>query len=376
MEKKLSDKFFGSIVTEKKKVKFPDVVTSMIDTIKPEEVKKPKVPLTRVRLRSLLEEAHLNFSNFFYQNAYIVTNISMMIWSIVYHSWLGFVLLIWSNMIWIKSNKRGTMMKSSPFLVIYAICLLIINYIYGMNFSNDELPSALSGVNLQQIGLIKYERNAGIHLLLKSLFTFPFWFTMRLMFQEKMIMEHRKTLKFDAMIQKLTQENKEKSNMTIFIIKKFSMFSLMWIIVFSLFITAVIGEKMTLLRIVNMCFFLVFVLLLQFHFKAWIKVMETFWYTVIIYLMCALIATYAYQFDNFPAFLYQSEIGLEKYPIKKLGLKLFSFTAIIILTGLQMNHFHENFKNLFHFAPGTSQLVAGNDDEESSNSENPSTVKL
>lgn len=38
-------------------------------------------------------------------------------------------------------NQRKAMMRSSPFIVIYAELLLIAQYIYGMDLTNDELPS-------------------------------------------------------------------------------------------------------------------------------------------------------------------------------------------------------------------------------------------
>lgn len=59
----------------------------------------------------------------------------------MYHSWLTFVLLLWANLLWMIPNQRKAMMRSSPFIVVYAEILLICQYIYGMNLTNDELPS-------------------------------------------------------------------------------------------------------------------------------------------------------------------------------------------------------------------------------------------
>ena len=58
----------------------------------------------------------------------------------MYHSWFGFVLLIWANAVWIASNQREILLKTSPFLVAYAVCLIFINFIYGINLTDDELP--------------------------------------------------------------------------------------------------------------------------------------------------------------------------------------------------------------------------------------------
>lgn len=59
----------------------------------------------------------------------------------MYHSWFGFVLLIWSNIVWIASNQRNLLLKTSPFLVAYGISLILINFMYGFNLTDDELPN-------------------------------------------------------------------------------------------------------------------------------------------------------------------------------------------------------------------------------------------
>lgn len=76
-------------------------------------------------------------------------------WSITYHSWLTFVLLLWSSILWILPNQRHSMMRCSPFLVVYAMFLLLAQYIYGMDLTDVELPDQVKDVNLRQIGFIK-----------------------------------------------------------------------------------------------------------------------------------------------------------------------------------------------------------------------------
>lgn len=76
-----------------------------------------------------------------YNNSKILPYCSFQTWSIIYHSWLTFVLLLWANILWMIPNQRKAMMRSSPFIVCYAELLLIAQYIYGMNLKNDELPS-------------------------------------------------------------------------------------------------------------------------------------------------------------------------------------------------------------------------------------------
>lgn len=62
-------------------------------------------------------------------------------WSITYHSWLTFVLLLWASLMWMIPNQRRSMLRCSPYIVFYAECLLIAQYIFGMNLTEKELPT-------------------------------------------------------------------------------------------------------------------------------------------------------------------------------------------------------------------------------------------
>ncbi|KOB65642.1 Protein PIEZO2, partial [Operophtera brumata] len=49
-------------------------------------------------------------------SSYIATTITMMTWSIMFHSWLTFVLLMWANVVWLCQDQRSFMLKTSPVL--------------------------------------------------------------------------------------------------------------------------------------------------------------------------------------------------------------------------------------------------------------------
>lgn len=60
-------------------------------------------------------------------------------WSITYVSWLTFVFLIWSCMLWMVRDRRRYAMLSSPFMVAYGNLLIVLQYIYS--FENlDPVP--------------------------------------------------------------------------------------------------------------------------------------------------------------------------------------------------------------------------------------------
>ncbi|XP_055851574.1 piezo-type mechanosensitive ion channel component isoform X3 [Episyrphus balteatus] len=314
----------------------------------------------------------VSVGGFIYQNSYIFTNILMMAWSIVYHSWLTFVFLLWANVLWMIPNQRKAMMRSSPFIVFYAELLLIAQYIYGMNLTNDELPSSVNttGINLQQIGLERPSENQVqpcIPLIVKTSFLLMFWVTLRQFFKEK---NERKTHNTLAdMVAPLqvsvsaataadggsTHDNKKTSKFLKKagdIIKNLLVRLWIWLLILVIFLCAITGVKMTGFRICYMAMFLFFLLVFQSSSKAWVKVMYGFWLFLIFYAMSILTLIYTYQFDKFDQYwndylniskTLQEDIGLKKYETKDLFLHLVSPTIIVILTVIQVHYFHKRF---------------------------------
>lgn len=171
------------------------------------------------------------------------------------------------------------MLRSSPFLVAYAEFLLLATYIYSMNLTDDELPAnvQISGINLPQIGFIKYLEYPISPIMLKSLFTIMFLSSLRQMIQESQ-QERQSTALADMVaplqltvgaataregIQKKTEKEsvfikKAAKVINAFLIK-------FWIIVvaITLFVCGITGTEMTGFRIVYMALFLIFVLTFQ-----------------------------------------------------------------------------------------------------------------
>ncbi|XP_022236713.1 piezo-type mechanosensitive ion channel component-like, partial [Limulus polyphemus] len=82
-------------------------------------------------------------------------------------------------------NSRQACLRSSPFLVLYAEALLVMQYIYGLDLNDSELPDKIETVNLAQIGLVKYYNLSYQPLLVKILYTVMFWVTLRQYVEEK-----------------------------------------------------------------------------------------------------------------------------------------------------------------------------------------------
>lgn len=76
----------------------------------------------------------------------------MQVWSITYHSWLTFVLLLWACLIWMLRARRHFAMLCSPFILLYGLGLCCLHYIWAMDLE-PELPKHLGTMSLRQMGL-------------------------------------------------------------------------------------------------------------------------------------------------------------------------------------------------------------------------------
>ncbi|XP_012229785.1 piezo-type mechanosensitive ion channel component isoform X2 [Linepithema humile] len=297
-------------------------------------------------------------------SSYLASNIIMMTWSIMYHSWTTFVLLLWALILWMVPNKRASMMKCSPFIVFYATLLLLGQFVYSMDLTDEELPRVVSGVKMLEIGFAKADELGRWHLIVKCLFISMFWITTRQYMVERKQQRRSSTLRdmvaplhvsVSTATTAMTHETPEIKSKFMKNVGKLlqNLLTKFWIAVVAimLFICGITGERMTLFRIVYMLLFLVFVITFQISWIAWRRIMYGFWLTVIGYSIIMLILVYTYQFKNFPAYWeyigvsenLQMDIGLESYEIKDLFVRLLTPTFFVIITVLQIHYFHNDF---------------------------------
>ncbi|XP_043493596.1 piezo-type mechanosensitive ion channel component isoform X2 [Polistes fuscatus] len=297
-------------------------------------------------------------------SSYLATNIIMMTWSIMYHSWTTFALLLWALILWMVSNKRASMMKCSPFIVFYSTLLLLGQYVYSMDLTEEELPTVVNGIKISEIGFSKAQELSRWHLIVKCSFMLIFWITMRQYTAEWKQQRQLSTLRdivapLHVSVSTATTamnhevpEVKSKFMKDVGIILK-QLLTKFWIAVvaITLFICGITGERMTVFRIIYMSLFLFFVITFQMSWSIWRKIMYTFWITVIGYSIIMLILVYTYQFQNFPTYWnylgineqLQMDIGLEIYETKDLFVRLLTPTFFVIITVLQMHYFHNDF---------------------------------
>ncbi|XP_058794046.1 piezo-type mechanosensitive ion channel component isoform X2 [Phymastichus coffea] len=299
-------------------------------------------------------------------SSYLATNIIMMTWSIMYHSWTTFALLLWALILWMVPNKRSSMMKCSPFIVLYCTILVLIQYVYSMDLTEAELPTKIYGIEMSDIGFLKQDKLSCWHLVVKCLFMTMFWITMRQYTAEKMRQRRSSALRdmvaplhvsvstaTTAMNNQIEPEIKSKFMKDVGVVVK-RLLTRFWIAIVAimLFTSGITGERMTLFRIIYMSLFLIFIVSFQLSWKVWRKMMYGFWITVIAYSVIMLILVYTFQFPTISRYwqdyLYvtpelQSDIGLIKYEQNNLFVGLLPPTFFVIITVLQIHYFHDDF---------------------------------
>ncbi|XP_032008731.1 piezo-type mechanosensitive ion channel component 2 isoform X3 [Hylobates moloch] len=340
---------------------------------------------SREEKRSIKVHAMVSVFQFIMKQSYICALIAMMAWSITYHSWLTFVLLIWSCTLWMIRNRRKYAMISSPFMVVYGNLLLILQYIWSF-----ELPE------IKKVPGFLEKKEPG-ELASKILFTITFWLLLRQHLTEQKALQEKEALLSQVKIG--SQENEEKDEelqdiqvegepkekeeeeeakeekqerkkveqeeaeeedeqdiMKVLGNLVVAMFIKYWIYVCGgMFFFVSFEGKIVMYKIIYMVLFLFCVALYQVHYEWWRKILKYFWMSVVIYTMLVLIFIYTYQFENFPG-LWQNMTGLKKEKLEDLGLKQFTvaelFTRIFIPTSfllvciLHLHYFHDRFLEL------------------------------
>jgi len=300
---------------------------------------------------------------FILQHSYIGCLIVMMAWSIMFHSWLALVLLLTACLIWIMPAKRSICLSCSPVILFYALCLLVIDYVYGFDLTQSELPSNLSsGYNLEEIGLVKWDYPI-IPLAIKGAFTFMLWLTLRQFMWE--YSKRRRALPFEAASletldgQGTDPEHKSTSGEHLrfraFSACVWSMLCKYWIFLCaSLFLVMALQEAVV-YRIIYMVLFLFFLITFQISYSLWRLGIKLFWTVVILYSMLVLIVLYIFQFKDIHtrwqdatgmSSELMSDIGIREYEKGELFVKLLTPTSFLIFIILHLHYFQATFLKL------------------------------
>ncbi|ETE71191.1 Piezo-type mechanosensitive ion channel component 2, partial [Ophiophagus hannah] len=312
--------------------------------------------------------AFLALAQFIANQSYVIALITMMVWSITYNSWLTFVLLIWSCIIWMVHDRHLYALRSLPFLVTYGNVLVILNFIVGLNLSQEELFPGLT-----------------------------FWLLLK-----QYVMQIQKQKEEEFLKEVIVHQTEMDTSQNLFMEILGSIFKRIlvkyWIYFCSImFFIVSFNGKVVLYKILYVIFFLFCVALYQINYEGWRRILKGFWLISVSYSMIVLIALYAYQFEMVSAFFLKTleiseeseaipraknkvtarfmivtarlpisqywknpEAPLLRYlyieKLKDLGLELFStkelFTKIILPCAfllvciVQLHYFHKDFLNI------------------------------
>ncbi|XP_056339320.1 piezo-type mechanosensitive ion channel component 2 [Oenanthe melanoleuca] len=348
-----------------------------------EEEEEEEEEVTQEEKENVKLHALVSVFQFIMKQSYICALIAMMAWSITYHSWLTFVLLIWSCTLWMIRDRRKYAMISSPFMVFYGNLLLILQYIWSIKLRNDELPQ-VSGF------LIRKEPG---ELASKILFTITFWLLLRQHLTEQKALRLKEATLSEVKVGSEENEEKEEESqegevseeqeeekeeeeegeeeedeqdiMKVLGNLVMAMLIKYWIYVCGgMFFFVSFEGTIVMYKIIYMVLFLFCVALYQVHYEWWRKILKYFWMSVVVYTMLVLIFIYTYQFESFPG-LWKNMTGLDERKLEDLGLKQFSvgdlFTRIFIPTSfllvciLHLHYFHDQFLQITDLKAVTSK---------------------
>ncbi|XP_074501554.1 piezo-type mechanosensitive ion channel component 1 isoform X2 [Sebastes fasciatus] len=287
------------------------------------------------------------------QQSYVCALIAMMVWSITYHSWLTFVLLLWACLIWILRSRRHAATLCSPFILLYGLALCCLQYVWAMELQ-PELPTTVGTMSLRQLGLDRAQYPC-LRLGAMILFTLTFWLLVRQSVKENFSMKR----KMAAPLQEVTTGEEGAGNESVLKVlggMVMSCYAKYWIYVCGgMFIMVSFAGKLVGYKIIYMLLFLLCLCLYQVYYSLWRRLLKLFWWLVVAYTMLVLISIYTYQFEDFPGY-WGNLTGFTEEQLAAIGLETFALSELfssILIPGffllaciLQLHYFHKPFMRI------------------------------
>ncbi|XP_042353330.1 LOW QUALITY PROTEIN: piezo-type mechanosensitive ion channel component 2 [Plectropomus leopardus] len=300
--------------------------------------------------------AMVKIFHFVMKQSYICALIAMMAWSITYVSWLTFVFLMWSCMLWMVRDRRRYAMLSSPFMVAYGNLLIVLQYIYSFE-------------NLQPVPGFFVKKNNPFHSLSsKVLCLLSFWLLLRQTLTERLEKQKEDSAGLsDVHVEDQKKKEKEDSeeggeqdimqvlgNMVMALLVKY------WIYICGgMFFFVSFEGTIVMYKIIYMMMFLSCVALYQVHYEWWRRILKYFWMSVVVYTMLVLTLVYTFQFERSLSFWCSmlrmeqdgckerlADLGLEKFGVPMLFTRIFIPTSFLLVCILHLHYFHDRFLQL------------------------------
>ncbi|XP_059215664.1 piezo-type mechanosensitive ion channel component 1 [Centropristis striata] len=287
------------------------------------------------------------------QQSYVCALIAMMVWSITYHSWLTFVLLLWACLIWMLRARRHAATLCSPFILLYGLALCCLQYVWAMELQ-PELPTTVGTMSLRQLGLDRAQYPC-LRLGALLLFTLTFWLLVRQSVKENFTRKK----KMSTPLQEVSTGEEGAANESVLKVlggSVMSCYAKYWIYVCGgMFIMVSFAGKLVGYKIIYMLLFLLCLCLYQVYYSLWRRLLKIFWWLVVAYTMLVLISIYTYQFEDFPGY-WKNFTGFTEEQLAAIGLETFALSELfssILIPGffllaciLQLHYFHKPFMRI------------------------------
>ncbi|KAK9392634.1 piezo-type mechanosensitive ion channel component 1 [Crotalus adamanteus] len=302
------------------------------------------------------------------KQSYVCALIAMMVWSITYHSWLTFVLLLWACLIWIVRSRHHFAMLCSPFILLYGIALCSLQYVWGMDLK-PELPTKVGFMPLEQLGLVQPPYPC-LDLGAKLLYTLTFWLLVRQFVKEKLL--KKKPPSAPLLEVTVIEAEPDPKHDVLKVLGSYvkDFYAKFWILVCAgMFIVVSFAGRLVVYKIVYMFLFLLYLTLFQVYYGLWRKLLKAFWWFVVAYTMLVLIAVYTYQFEDFPVYWRNfthltdeqlGDLGLEQFSVSELFSSIFIPGFFLLACILQLHYFHRPFMRVTDLecviSPGKGEL--------------------
>ncbi|XP_063800320.1 piezo-type mechanosensitive ion channel component 1 [Pseudophryne corroboree] len=300
--------------------------------------------------------------NVILNQSYICALIAMMVWSITYHSWLTFVLLLWACLIWMVRNRRQFAMLCSPFILLYAVTLCSLQYVWSMDLEK-ELPTQLGFMRLSQLGLARAPYPC-LNLGAMLLYTLTFWLLLHQFVTEQLLKRKKVTAALEEVTVPESGQPAEKNLLKRFGDHVMSFYAKYWIYVCGgMFIVVSFAGQLVMYKIVYMFLFLLCLIIFQVYYALWRKLLNFFWWLVVAYTMLVLIAIYTFQFEEFPMYWRNltsftdeqlGAIGLEQFSVSELFTSILIPGFFLLACILQLHYFHRPFMHITDLARASS----------------------
>ncbi|XP_030608085.1 piezo-type mechanosensitive ion channel component 2 [Archocentrus centrarchus] len=299
--------------------------------------------------------AMVKIFHFIMKQSYIGALIAMMAWSITYVSWLTFVFLIWSCLLWMVRDRRRYAMLSSPFMVAYGNLLIVLQYIWtfqDMDYSKVK-------------GFFVEKKNPFHSLSSKVLCMMTFWLLLRQTLTERQEKQQEDSTGLsdvhveDQMKMEEEDESEEGGEQDLMHVLGNMVMALMvkyWIYICGgMFFIVTFEGDIVMYKIIYMMMFLSCVALYQVHYEWWRRILKYFWMSVVMYTMLVLTVVYTFQFPE-SIHTWGNMTGLDKTGLEALGLKQFELgelfirifipTSFLLACILHLHYFHDRFLHL------------------------------